>query len=205
MPSLIRTNWSGTTGGPGLTQIAVDQKTPSFGPLTAAEGQAAVNAMRAFWVACNSYLPDEVTLSVMPTVDTYLVNNGTLAWSMTAATTPASVVGTATAAYAMGAGLKINLNTGVIQNGRRVRGSIFLVPSSGGFSAQGLALASARTAINAAGTTMLSSLDTAGLKMVVWSRPIPADKPHGPRDGTQSTVTVMETNEKTAILRGRRD
>ena len=205
MPTLIRTNWSGTTGGPGLTQIAVDQKISSFGPLTAAEGQSAVNAMRAFWDAIKAFLPDEIVLNVNPTCDTYLVHNGQLAWSMTAAATPAAVSGTSATTYAMAAGLKINENTGVIQNGRRVRGSIFVVPSCGGFSSNGLVAATTKTTINTAGATFLSSLDTAGLKMVVWSRPIPSGKPNGPRDGTQSTVTGLDTNEKTAILRGRRD
>jgi hypothetical protein len=205
MVALIRTSWSGTTGGPGLTQLAVEQVTSSFGPFSAAESQAAVNAVRAFWDGVKTYLPDEITLTVSPVVDVYLNNNGNLAWSSTAASAPASVVGVATVAYSMPAGLKVNLNTGVIRNGRRVRGSIFIVPAAAAQTTGGLALGAARTAVNTAGATLLASLATAGLKLVVWSRPLKDAGGNIIRDGDDADVAAIETNEKVAILRGRRD
>lgn len=205
MVALIRTAWSGTTGGPGITQLAVDQVTSSFGPFSAAESQAAVNAVRAFWDGIKAYLPDEITLTTSPVVDVYLSNNGNLAWSSTAATSPASVTGTSTVAYAMPAGLKVNLNTGVIRNSRRVRGSIFVVPAAGANTTGGLALGTARTAVNAAGATLMASLATAGLKLQVWSRPLKDANGVITRDGATADVIALETNEKIAVLRGRRD
>jgi hypothetical protein len=205
MVALIRTAWSGTTGGPGINQLAVDQITSSFGPFSAAETQAAVNAVRAFWEAVKAHLPDEITLTTSPVVDVYLSNNGNLAWSSTAASSPASVIGTSTVAYSMPAGMKVNLNTGVIRNGRRVRGSIFIVPAAGAQTTGGLALGTARTTVNTAGTNLMAALATAGLKLQVWSRPLKDSNGVITRDGATADVQNMETNEKIAILRGRRD
>jgi len=206
MVSIIRTAWSGTSGGPGLTQLAIDQNTPAFGPLTAAEGQAAVNAVRAFWDGIKALLPDEITLTVSPVVDTYLDNNGNLAWSMSAATAPAAVSGTSAAVFSMATGPKVNLNTGVIRNGRRVRGSIYLVPGGGNNQASnGMCVGASKTTINAAAATLMASLQTAGLNLRVWSRPLKDADGNIIRDGVTSAVSVCETNEKLAILRGRRD
>lgn len=206
MVHIIRTGWQGTTGGPGLTQLAVDQITSGFGPLSAAEGQAAVNAVRAFWDSTKLYLPNELTLTVSPVVDYYLTDTAELAGSMTAATAPANVIGAdATNSYSMASGLKLNLNTGVIRNGRRVRGSIFVVPSAGSMTNAGIVGATPKTNMQTYGATLISALNTAGLKLVVWSRPLTAEDPNGPRDGAQADVSVIECSEKTAVLRGRRD
>lgn len=206
MVHIIRTAWSGTSGGPGLTQIAIDLTTPAFGPLSPGQAQSAVDAMRAFWSSIAAQMPDEIMLTVSPVVDYYLVNNGELAGSVSAPTPPVVVVGTSASAFSMATGPKVNLNTGVVRNGRRVRGSIYIVPGSQVTQAtNGMCNGTTKTAINTAGATLKSSLASAGLKLVVWSRPVPADKPKGPRDGAISDVSTLETNEKLAILRGRRD
>jgi len=206
MVHIVRTQWTGTTGGPGLTQLAIDTTASSFGPLSAGQAQSAVDAVRAFWAALPTFLPDEVMLTVSPVVDYYLTHNAELAGSVSAATPPANVNGSSAAVFSMATGPKVNLNTSTIRNGRRVRGSIFIVPgASTTYSTNGVVVASARTAINTAGATLRSSLQTAGLKLVVWSRPLNADQPKGPREGAISDVTAVETNEKLAILRGRRD
>lgn len=206
MVHILRTQWSGTSGGPGLTQLAINTTDGSFGPLSPGNAQSAVDALRAFWQSLNSSLPDEIQLTVSPVVDYYLANSGELAGSVTAPTAPGAVLGTSTAVYSMATGPKINLNTGQVRNGRRVRGSIYIVPGAGAtMAANGMCAAVTKTVLNGAGLTFRNSLASAGLKLVVWSRPIPADKPHGPRDGVTSDVQSMETNEKLAILRGRRD
>lgn len=206
MVHIVRTAWSGTSGGPGLTQLAIDTVDSTFGPLSTSQAQSAVNAVRAFWSGIAGNLPDEITLTVSPVVDYYTVHDAVLAGSVTASTPPAVVGGTSSAAFSMATGPKVNLNTSTIRNGRRVRGSIYIVPGGGNNQASNGALAAtARTLIQGAGTTMLSSLATSGLKLGVWSRPIPEGKPNGPRDGAWSDVTTFEVNEKLAILRGRRD
>lgn len=202
MPQLgiVRTGWSGTTGGPGLTQLAFREDTMQ--EITAAHAQTAVNAVRAFWNGLASYLPNEVTLTVQPVVDVYDALSGDLVASKTAATPPASVAGTDTGAYAMGAGIKANLQTGIIRDGRRVRGAIYIVPAgTSAYANTGLVAAIARTAINTNGATMLAALVTGGLELLVWSRPTNTTS----NDGDVAEVTSIEGNEKTAVLRGRRD
>lgn len=206
MVHIIRTQWAGTSGGPGLTQLAIDLTDSSFGPLSPGQAQSAVDAMRAYWDGIKAYLPDEIVLSVSPVVDYYLVHNAELAGSVSAPTTPVSVVGTSAAVFSMATGAKINLNTGVVRNGRRVRGSIYIVPSASSvMSTNGMATGVAKTALNTAGTSFRTALGAAGLKLGVWSRPIPEGKPKGPRDGAWADVAAMECNEKLAVLRGRRD
>ena len=203
--ALVRTNWSGTTGGPGLTQIAIEGKTDPH-TWDQAAAQVTVDAMRTCWNALASYLPDEIKLDVSPVVDVYNAASGDLVGSYAAGTTPAQVVGTNAAQYAMAAGVKVNLGTGQIKNGRRVRGSVFIVPAAiVCYSTGGMVIASARTAISGAFNTMQTTLGAANKQVAVWSRPIPEGKKYGPRAGQTTPVTAFDTSEKTAILRGRRD
>lgn len=202
MPQLgiVRTRWSGTTGGPGLTQTAFRDVTNA--DVTNTQAQAAVNAVRAFWEAIKAYLPNEVTLTVDPVVDIYDLISGQLVATTTAGTPPAVVSGTDSSNYPMGAGIKINLQTAVIRDGRRVRGAIFMVPAGGGaYSAAGLVATTPKTTIGTAGSTMRGSFATAGIEILVWSRPTSTTS----NDGDVAIVTAIEANEKTAILRGRRD
>lgn len=206
MVHIVRTQWSGTSGGPGLTQMAIDTVDSTFGPLSAAQAQSACDAVRSFWNALAAHIPNEITLTVSPVVDYYLVHNAQLAGSVSATTPPANVLGTNTGNYSMATGPKINLNTGVIRNGRRVRGSIYIVPGgSSTFGAAGMMDGTVRGTFNTAANNMRTALTAAGLKLGVWSRPIPEGKPRGPRDGAWSDVNICETNEKLAVLRGRRD
>jgi hypothetical protein len=206
MVHIIRTQWQGTSGGLGLTQIAIDTADSSFGPLGTGDAQDAVNAMRTFWDAIKASMPNEITFTVSPVVDYYLTHNAELAGSVQAPTPPTPVAGTGAAAYSMAAGLKLNWNTTTIRNGRRVRGSTFLVPTtSAAFSLTGTADSGIRTSTQAAAATFLNSLSATGLKGVVWSRPLSEEEPNGPRDGATADITAAEVSEKTAILRGRRD
>jgi hypothetical protein len=165
-----------------------------------------VNAVRAFWDATKAYLPDEVTLTTVPIVDQYDPADGELVGTITAATPPASVTGTSATAYLMAAGLKVNLQTNNIRNGRRVRGSIYVVPvTTAAMTTGGLVSATARTAYNSAGATLISALATVNVNLIVWGRPLKDGAGTVVRTGTVNYVTLCETNEKSAILRGRRD
>lgn len=205
---IIRTNWAGTTGGPGLSQIAIAETTSggvgSF--FTTTNVQTAVDAMRAFWQALNGLLPNELTLTVSPTVDIYDEVSGDLIASITATTSPATVVGLDSGVYSMASGMKMKLATGVIRNGRRVAGALYIVPAGAtAMTNTGNIASTARTTVNNAGNTFKTALATPLLKHVVYSRPIPSGEPNGPRDGALAEVSAYDTNEKTAILRGRRD
>lgn len=205
MVHIIRTSWQGLSGGLGLTQLAIDYNDATFGTMTTAQAGTATAAVRKFWDDIKGVLPNELNLTVSPVVDNYSAFDGELVGSVSSTVAPTSVLGTSAAAFSMAAGVKLNLNTGVIRGGRRVRGTVFIVPAAGAFSLTGTTDVTAKTVINSAGNALMTSLGTAGLRWVVWSRPIPADKPKGPREGVVSPVSAIETSEKTAVLRGRRD
>lgn len=199
--SLVRTHWQGTSGGPGITQIAVGDATGSS--LSGTQAQAAVNAMRAFWDGIKGYLPNELNLTVDPVVDEYNLADGTLIASHVAATPPALVGGSSTGVYGMAAGLKLNLNTNTINYGRRTRGAIYIVPTvTTAFSGTGTADPTAKTNIQSAASTMVTSFAAAGVNWYVWSRPrvLPSA-----RAGFVTLVAGTDVNDKMAVLRGRRD
>lgn len=202
---IVRTEWSGTSGGPGLTQHAV--MGAAGGDWNPSGAQDAVNAVRAFWAAITSHLPDELRLNVSPVVDTYTYADGELFSSSTAGNAPAVVAGTSTAGYAGGSGVKINWNTGQIRNGRRVRGATFIVPvASTVWTANGTLGAVATSAFNTAAANLLTALSAGGTSLCVYSRPLPVSErnPQG-RAGFTTQVTSGSVSNKSAILRGRRD
>lgn len=202
--AIVRTAWAGTSGGPGLTQTAFN--TGDFGPVSAGQAQTAVDAVRAWWQALITLLPDELVLTVSPVVDWYDHGTGTLQGSVSAATPPASVAGTSAAVFSMASGVKANLNTVTIANGRRVRGAIYIVPAaSTTMNTTGGVLSTARTTINTAGNTMRTAFTAASMQLCVWSRPLKDAEGNIERLGTLSPVTGVEANEKVAVLRGRRD
>jgi hypothetical protein len=171
--------------------------------LTTTEAQAAVNAVRGFWDAIKGYIPSDIVLTVSAVVDQYDNQSGPLLASTSAPVPPATVAGTETGVYSMASGAKVNLNTTNIINGRRVRGSIFIVPiGANALTSSGTILNTARTAINNAADAMRLALVNGGLNLMVWSRPT---SPGPSTDGELSIVTGCETSEKVAILRGRRD
>lgn len=199
---IVRTGWTGTSGGPGLTQLAVEAAADPH-TWNSAAAQSAVDAVRVFWDGVKALMPDDIVLTVSPVVDIYSIATGELVGSHSATTPPTSVTGTNAGAFAMASGMKMNLNTGVIRDGRRVRGSVFLVPASGAATgSNGLVLSASRTTVNTAGNAMRGALTTAGLNLVVWSRPT---SPGPSTDGATAICNGVETSEKGAVLRGRRD
>lgn len=203
--ALVRTSWSGTSGGPGLTQMRFEGITDPHS-WDATSAQTVVNAARTFWDTIKVQIPDNVTLTVQPTVDVFNNISGELVGSYSAATPPASVAGTSAAVFTMAAGLKLNLNTGIIRYGRRVKGAWFIVPaSSASFTTDGVVTGGTVTALNGAGAAMITALATSNIRPIVYSRPKEAAGGNPARDGAEAAVVSFSTSPKGAILRGRRD
>lgn len=201
----VKTEWSGTSGGPGVTQMAFQGITDPHSWDSAA-AQRVVDAVRKMWVACATGMPDNIQLKVNPTVDVFTAADGELVGSYTAATTPAVVMGSDTGPFAMASGIRVRLNTGQILNGRRVKGAVFIVPVGFGcFDTNGTVVAGTRTIVNNAFNQINTDLLASNEQLAVWSRPIPEGKPHGPRAGALTAVTNCDASTKGAILKGRRD
>lgn len=198
---VVKTKWAGLSGGPGITQTAIH----TAGSLDAWDGtlaQSAVNAVRAFWAAAPNTLPNELTLTVDATVDIYEIVTGELVESFTASSAPAAVSGTNTGSFSFATGAKVTCKTATIANGRRVRGAIFIVPcGSDVFDNTGQVSSTPRTNWITAANTMKTAITSAGLEMVVWSRPTTK----GSNDGGISVITGFDVPTKGAMLRGRRD
>lgn len=193
MVMIVRTTWSGGTGGEGLTQFALD------GALAGSD--AAMAAVRAFWDSVKAAIPSDISLQVEPTVENYDASTGTLIGEYTTSTVPAVVVGTNTFNYASPLGVRLDWLTGTIRNGRRVRGRTYLVPvGAGNFGDDGQVMDSTVTFMQDAGVGLMNDLDLAGTPLQVWSRP--SDK--WPL-GAIAPVNGVRCPKKPAILSGRRD
>jgi hypothetical protein len=159
--------------------------------------------VRTFWDSQKGILPDELKLTVSPIIDVYDRVTGDLTASYVAGTAPLVVAGTSATGYAGGAGVKVTWNTGQIRNGRRVRGSTFIVPTSSSiFGPTGTVVAGNMTSINASATALISTLNAAATPLAVWSRPFNGDNA---RVGFATEVIQGLCSSKSAILRGRRD
>jgi hypothetical protein len=167
-----------------------------------AAAQLAVDNVRAFWAAINGLIPNEITLTVSPVVDVYSTVGGALVGSYQAPIAPVVVAGLDSGVYSMASGVKMQWNTGVILNGRRVRGSTYIVPAgSSAFANTGTVAAGARTTLQTAGNTLISAAETDLNPFGVWSRPENTTS----NDGVFSAIAGAEAVEKGAVLRGRRD
>lgn len=199
---IVRTGWQGTSGGPGVTQLAFGGTTEGGTDWTASGAQAMVNAVRAFWDSIKASVPNNITLTVSPIVDVYDKVGGELVGSYVAATPPAAVLGTDAGSFSMASGIKLNWQTSVILNGRRVRGATFIVPSaSNAFTADGIVVSATRTLLATAGATLIGAANTATHPMGVWSRPTTKTS----NDGAFTAISAADASEKGAVLRGRRD
>lgn len=200
----VASGWTGTSGGPGLTQLYFE--VPGGADPSQSQAQSAVNAVRAFWDEIKAVLPNEIVVTVSPQVDVFDPLDGQLIDSVLAAVAPAGVVGTDAGNYSMASGVKATLQTNEIRNGRRVRGSIYIVPAGAStMTAFGTVAAATRTTINTAGNGIISDLTAPGVNWIVWGRPVKDAQGNLTRNGSVNFVQGVDTSEKGCILRGRRD
>lgn len=183
----VLVRWSGS----GVVGLAVNVL--SF----ASEGGAPdVGGIGLAYAELQPILPVGVTISVDGTGDTYDDATGTLTGSWSAAGA-GSFAGEAAFNPAAGVGACVTWNTGLIVNGRRLRGRTFLVPlATVAYDADGTLTPSALTAI----TSFASALLATG-PMGIWHRPTTP----GGSDGAASGVTSFKVRDKVAILTSRRD
>lgn len=151
-----RVNWTGFTGAPGLSTFYSD-----------GASTAALAAIRTFFNSCTTYLPTSLTLDFPGTGDQLESTTGALTgvWSVAP---PLPVIGAApTGFFAGGTGVRVIWETGVIVNGRRVKGSTFIVPlSTFAYDTNGTMTSGGFSAINNAAGVLAGT----GL-LKIWSRP----------------------------------
>lgn len=200
MIGLVRIDWSGGPGGSGVTTLCVNAGAAA-GTMTPADAQVVVNAVDTWLGTWAPAMPTAYTGTVRPTIDIHDQVTGTLTAAVTAPTPKAGRAGTMSAVWAAGVGARVIWDTGTIVNGRRVKGSTYLVPlTSFEFEADGTIKNASITAWNTSSATLISTLKTPGWPLCVWSRP---DDAKG-RPGVAPEVTSARVADKTSWLRTRR-
>jgi len=181
-----RVLWSNWPGAPGYSNFYVGTSITDHTPI------------RTFFAALTNYVPAAVTWTVPTSGDQISEATGAITGAYTATVTGGSVAGAVgnSGAYPGMAGAVIEWQTSAIIAGRRPLGKTFLVPLyPTAFDANGSILTAAITAIQAAGTTLISALSG---ELKVWSRPRPA------LAGANVTVTSCRVPDLAVALRTRR-
>lgn len=188
--------WSGFSGAPGYTNFhfsAALTPTPTELSETAAK-------VRTFFDSWKGWLPNAVTVNFPSELEEFSTTTGELV-DTHAFTAPASVTGIGgSAVFSSAVGACVNWKTNTVVNGRKLRGRTFMVPlqSLPSFDTDGTLNPSARLTMLTACTNFMNN--ATGLPFFIWHRPTP-----GASDGAAGSVTATTINDKTAVLRSRRD
>ncbi len=197
--------WTGFSGAPGFTNLFFNDFTE--GTITQAIVDGAL-ARADVWVSSwKTRLPSTVTVQVDNQVKIIDVPTGNLTRFMSGAVkTP--YTGTGTGNYSAAAGLCISWTTNGLRTSskpgskpRRVRGRTFIVPLAGSaLDATGTIANAELTAFNTNTQALLAPGANQGL-LGVYARP----SAKGATDGAWFGVSSFNIQDKTAILRSRRD
>lgn len=181
----VRVEWSGTpVTGPGLSTFYFDSA-----------GEGWVADLVTFFTAVRAFVPTGAAMTVPSSGDLIDDASGELvgAWSEPGG---ALVAGNGNGTWPQGVGARVVWATDGIRNGRRVKGSTFIVPivSSSFEGASGLTAGAQSGLGNAANALVTAQAGT----MRIWSRPLPGQA------GTSSVVIDGDVPDKVSWLRTRR-
>lgn len=152
--------------------------------------------IRQFFEDGAGHLPTVVSIQVDGSGDILTDTTGNLSGTWSEAT-PAIVNGANGNDPIDGVGFRVRWNTSGIHNGRRVKGTTFIVPlPRTSFDSAGIPGTLAQAAWQTAADDLVTAADGA---MLIWSRPSP-----GGSDGETSPVTSATVPRATSWLRTRR-
>lgn len=184
----VRAEWSTPGGGAGQSVFH------TAAILNQASAQAVTTAFYDFFYELDDNLPDEVSITMSSEV-VNLDAFGVLT-DVYPVTPPAPVIGLSAGGYNRAAGGRVDWNTGVITNGRRLKGRTYIVPiNASAFDANGLLVPSTRQRFQTASDDLIAALSAITVPLHVWSR----------THGISAPVTSATIPLTGAILRGRRD
>lgn len=195
----LRVGWSGWAGAPGLTTFYL------------ADGRLDVTPIKTFFTALAPFVPNLITWTIPSLGDKINSDDGSIggAWGGTGG---GQVVATGSStSFSGSSGFCVDWKTTTIVNRRRIQGRSFFVPGAAIlYQGDGSILEATRTTIQAAATTLITSL---GTDFLVWSRPVVAPVPNppagspghvDPRDGTSGPVVASFVPDLAVVLRSRR-
>lgn len=181
----VRSEWTGSPiVGPGVTTWYFAETATGF-----------LADLNVFWGNVGNRFPVGLTVVTQNTGDLIDIDTGALSGTWTDGVT-SSVNTSGTGAYAGGVGARIKWATSGVRNGRRVRGSTFLVPLlAASYAVDGTIDGSILGSLQGFANTLYTN--TAG-DMRIYSRP------SGGQAGQASTVTGVVIPDKVSWLRSRR-
>lgn len=179
----VLVTWTGQTGLPGVSVF--------YG----APGSSVNTDVKAFFTSIRAEFGTALSWTVPGSGDTIDSATGALTGSWSNPTGGGIVQGLSNTAYAAGVGAYVNWGTGVIANGRRVRGRTFLTNiNAGDYDVSGTILTGAITSFTSAASTLYGTA-----KLVIWHRP-----PRGGSTGQACVVTSATVPDQVTSLRTRR-
>lgn len=185
----VTTRWDGFPGAPGYTNF--------YGSHNGVSAQDSADQfaddIHDFWLQVNGYIPDSVTLTIVPTWQSLSDSSGQLTGEGQLASPPAAVTGNNAGSYAGNVGVAINWVSETVLNGRFLKGRTYLIPMTGVFDQDGTLSAAA---ISAIGTSALA-LAEGSTNMLVWHRPVNGS------GGSSAQIATVTIKDRAAILRSR--
>lgn len=181
----LRVGWEGTgVVGPGVSTLHFTDVAVGFVP----DVWDMLQILKA-------YIPDTVVITLPNSGETIDVATGQANGTWTDGTA-SSTTCTGSPNYAAGVGARIAWQTAGFNNGRRVRGSTYLVPLSAAQYDQGTIGTTPLAAMNAAVAAFITAVDG---EMVVYTRPTPTVP-----IGATAAVVGGVIPDKVSWLRSRR-
>lgn len=160
-------------------------------------GVGGADAIEAFFDAIKGAVPDGVNWTIPSNGDLITAETGDLVGVWSDPGTGGVVSSSGGAAFVNGTGARVVWNTAGLFEGRRVRGSTFIVPLvSGAFEGAGNINSGNVTLLQNAANTLVGALDN----FAIWSRPNNA----AGDNGEANQVTSASVPDKVSWLRGRR-
>lgn len=188
----VRLQWTGFVSGPAVSTLFF---TPSAD--SSANAQTVVNRVAAFMTSIKSSIYGSCTWTVSGQVDVIDDHTGDLngSWGVTGASDGGSG---SVNPVPQANQLNIRFETGVVYNGKRVRGHMY-IPGSCTFNAAGAPSGAILTQVPANMAALLGPTHP----LTIWRRPI---GPHGSiNNGLGYPATAGLLQPKYAVLRSRRD
>lgn len=198
---------SGRAVGGGVNSWTFVQAAIPSDPFPPSSVDLVRDSLETFYTDLDGYFPPSGHVTLPPEASLYDESTGQLTAVVSGTGGSAVVDGTdASSKTSRATQLKIQTRSGVIQDGRELRGGIFFGPiSETALTISGVLDSATITAVETAGSALLSTLVAGGVLMVVWRRPRPASAPGGARDGSLALVQSISVWNQPAVLRSRRD
>lgn len=181
----VRAEWSGSSVvGPGVSTFYFNEAASGF-----------IADLTTFFQALQNFIPLTTQIRVLSSGDLIDVATGALSGTWSDGVN-GTANGAGTGTYAQGVGARIRWATGGITNGRRVRGSTYIVPiiSTQFDGSSGLQTSLVTNITNAANALLTAQLGD----LTVYTRPAPS------HPGAAHPVTSADVPDKVSWLRTRR-